>query len=106
MQLAPPLGLKTSCAIGRHVVGEDGIGKHRNMAENIMEDVGLLEIVQLACRTNETARRKSAISQVLEKDFVGNQAVHRHHAPARERLEFLIQAFKVWNSAPNEVERL
>jgi len=40
-----------------HVVGEDGVREHRHVAEDVMEDVRLLQIVQLMRLANEPLGR-------------------------------------------------
>src|SRR3546814_17358604 len=51
------------------------------MAENVVKDVGFLQIVELLRRADEIARRKAALGEMVEKDIVGNQPRHRDHPP-------------------------
>src|SRR3546814_6766307 len=51
------------------------------MAENVVKDVGFLQIVELLRRADEVARRKAAMGEMVEKDIVGNQPRHRDHPP-------------------------
>src|SRR3546814_13243655 len=51
------------------------------MAENVVKDVGFLQIVELLRRADEIARRKAAMGEMVEKDIVGNQPRHRDHPP-------------------------
>ena len=82
MQLAAAQRAHAALAIGLHVVGEGGIGQHRHVAEDIVEDVWLLQVVQLIGLANEPSGREPAIGQMFEEHLVRRQARHRHNAPA------------------------
>src|SRR3546814_12529237 len=43
-------------AIGHHIVGEHGVGEHRDVAEDVVKDVGFLQIVEMLRRADEIAR--------------------------------------------------
>ncbi len=93
-------------AIGLHVVGEHRIGQHRDVAEDIVEDVGLLQVVQLMRLADELAGREAAIGQVIEEHIVGHQARHGDHAPTGQALELLVDAIEVRNARAVQVQRV
>ena len=76
---------QAALAIGLHVVGEHRVGEHRHVAEDVVEDVRLLQVVQLAGVADEPAGGKAPVGQMLEEHLVGHQAGHGHDAPAGER---------------------
>ena len=91
-------------AIGGHVVGEDWIGQHRHVAEHVMEDVRLLQVVQLVWPTDEPAGGESPIGQVLEEDVVGDQPRNCHDAPAGQALQLDIDTGEVGYAAAVQVQ--
>jgi hypothetical protein len=52
------------------------------MAENIVEAVRLLQIVEAVGRADEIADREAPLGQQGEEGIVGHQPRHRHAAPA------------------------
>jgi len=44
------------------------------VAEHVVEDVGLLEVVELMWLADESPRRKTPVGKVLEEDIVGHQS--------------------------------
>ncbi len=95
MQRPEPHGPETAFAIGLHVVGEGGVGQHRHVAEHIVEDVRLFQVIQLVGAADEAAGREAPVGQVIEEHLVGHQARHRDHAPAGERREPLVHLAEV-----------
>ena len=85
VQPAQTQGAQPSLAISLHVVGEDRIGQHRHMAEHVMENVRLLQIVKLIGAADKSARGKTAVGQVRVEYLVWNQPGHGNHTPAGER---------------------
>ena len=59
--------LEPDPAIFVHVVGIGGIGEERHVAEDIVENVGLLQIVELRAAADEGPGRKLPVGQHLEK---------------------------------------
>ena len=60
VQVAALHGAAAALAIGLQEIGVDRIGEQRHMAEDIVEDVRLLEIVELVFGPDEGRRRESA----------------------------------------------
>ena len=52
------------------------------MAEDIVENVGFLQIVELVGTANEVACHEPAIGEMVEKDVVGDKAGDRDHPPS------------------------
>ena len=52
------------------------------MAEHVVEDVGLLQIVELVGPADEIAGDEAAVGEMIEEHLVGHQPRHRHHLPA------------------------
>jgi hypothetical protein len=52
------------------------------MAEDIVEDVRLLQVVQLVGLADELAGGEAAVGQVVEEHLVGDQPRNGDHGPA------------------------
>ncbi len=76
------------------------------MAENIVEDVGLLEIIHLLFGADEGSGRKSPVRQMIEEDIVGNELGDRNDAPAGDPFEPIAQPFHVGDAGFGELERV
>ena len=65
---------RTGFTICLHVGGIRRIGEQRNMSENIVEHVRLLEIVQLRGGANEAPGNEAPIRQMVEEDLAPGPA--------------------------------
>lgn len=65
------------------------------MAEDVVEHIGLFQVVELVGLADEEARWKSTVGQVIEEHVVGHQARHRHHLPAGVLVQHLGHALEV-----------
>ena len=79
LQRAPP-GL----AIGLHEFCVSRVGEQRHVTEDVVEDIGLLKIIELVLRPNKGARWKASIGKVAEKGAVGDRPCNGDDAPARD----------------------
>jgi len=76
------------------------------MAEDIVEDVRLLQIVELVGLSDELARGEAAVGQVVEEHLVRDQARHRHHAPAGEPGQLDVDPREIRDARAVQVQRL
>ena len=97
---------QAALAVGLHVVGEHRIGQQRHVAEHIVEDVRLLQVVELRARADELASGETAVGEVVEEHLVRHEARHGHDLEARARLQLDIDLGEVRNAAAVEVQRL
>jgi hypothetical protein len=67
-------------------------------AENVVKDVGLLEVVQLFFRTNKGSRGKTAIGKVIEKNIVGYKLQDWNDAPTSELCQPTAQFLHIRNA--------
>src|SRR5260221_4249592 len=51
------------------------------MAEDVVEAVGLVEVVELIALADELARREAPIGEMFEEHLVGNEARYRDNLP-------------------------
>jgi hypothetical protein len=65
------------------------------MAEDVVEDVGLLQVVELVGPADELAGREAPVRQVVEEDLVGHQAGHGHHLPAGGLHQHLAEGLEI-----------
>ena len=76
------------------------------MAEDIVEDVGLLQVVELLGPADELAGGKAPVGQMVEEDVVRHQPRHGHHAPAGQPLQLRIDPLEVGDAAAMQIERV
>ena len=81
-----------------HVVGKDRIEQQRHMAEQVVKDVRLDDVVELLRRANPVRDRESAIGQQREEGHFRNQAGHRHDFPARCPVQALVDFLEARNA--------
>ena len=74
------------------------------MAEHVVKDVGLFDVVELVGAADELARGKTPVGQMIEEDRIRHQRRHRHDAPARRFLERIREPLEVWNPVGCEFE--
>src|SRR5207253_6700115 len=82
------------------------VREHRDVAEQIVETVRLLEIIQLLALPDEIADRKYPRAEHGEKDLVGDQPGHRHGPPAGARLQNRVQFIEVRRARVRQPEQL
>src|SRR5437588_3747038 len=75
------------------------------MAADIVEDVGLLEVIELVAAPDEASRRKASAGEIAEEDIVGNQAGHCDKAPPGGALEHLAQPAEIGDPGRGNPER-
>jgi hypothetical protein len=63
------------------------VREHRQMAEEIMEQVRLDQVVELIAPAHPDRDREAAFGKVREKIRLGNQARHADHLEARQPLQ-------------------
>ena len=76
------------------------------MAEHVVEDVRLLEIVELRALADEVAGREAAVAEMLEEDVVGDEPRHRHHRPAGAAEQPLVQLAELGHAGMAEAQDL
>jgi hypothetical protein len=76
------------------------------MAEHVVEDVGFLKIIKLIGASYELSGREPAVGQMVEEHRVRDQARHRHHGPAGQPLQLLVDPREVGDTRPVQVQRV
>src|SRR5690606_13584499 len=79
--------LDPAAAIGGHVVGEHRVHQQRHVAEEVVEEVRLLDVVDLLGAADPPGDREAPVGQVVEEVEFGQQALHADQAPAGGRLQ-------------------
>ena len=90
-------GLHGALAVALHVVGEHWIAEQRHMAEEIVEQVGLDQIVDLGALADPHRHREAPVRQVIVEHRVGNETWHADDAPAGQRFELRVDRVEVGN---------
>ena len=75
------------------------------MAEDIVENVRLLQIIKLRLRADEGTSRKPPVGKVIEEYLVRHQFSHRHDSPAGDVLEPVGQFLHLRNTRSREFQR-
>jgi beta-aspartyl-peptidase (threonine type) len=104
LEMPEPEGLQAALPIGLHVIGEHRVHQQRHVTTDIMEDVGLLEIIELIAPPNKAGRREPAARQVGEKDVIRNKPGNRHDPPAGRRVENLAQPAEIGDAIRRNTE--
>ena len=94
--------LQSAGAVGLHVVGEHRVEQQRHVAEEVVEHVGLDDVVELLRPADPAGDRKLAPRQQREERFLGDQPRHRDHVPPGgtvQRLRQLVEARNAVGSA-------
>src|SRR5947208_1485334 len=75
------------------------------MAADIVEDVGLLEVIELIAPPDEAGRRKAAAGEIGKENLVRNQAGHRDDPPAGRGVEHFAQSSEIGDPVRGDPER-
>jgi hypothetical protein len=76
------------------------------MARQIVEDVGLGEVVHLVLGPDRDGGRKLAPAQAVEEEEAGDVPAHRFGLETGERLELLIDVGEPWNPVGRKIQGL
>ncbi|MNE29762.1 hypothetical protein D3C80_1232530 [compost metagenome] len=76
------------------------------MAEDVVEDVRFLQVVQLIRLPDELTRDEAAVGQVVEEDVLGHQSGHADHGPAGQGLQLGVHHLEVGDAAGVQVQRV
>src|SRR5207342_601213 len=80
-----------------HQPGDGLMGEQRHMAENIVEAVRLLQIVEAVGRSDEVADRETELGQHGEKGIVRHQPRNRDAMPAGQPRQPLVEPVEIRN---------
>ncbi len=76
------------------------------MAEHVVKDVGLFEVVELVCAADELSGREAPMREVLEEHLVGDQARHGDDLPAGVSHQHFAQLFEMRDAIGRYRQRL
>ena len=96
--------LPPGAAIFLHVIGVHRVSQHRDVTEDIVEHVGLLDVVEGLAGADEITGREAAVGEVPEEHMVGNQHRNRHHRPAGQPAKFFRKAAEIRHAAAPKIE--
>lgn len=74
------------------------------MPEDVMEDVGLLNVIKLFARSNEVSGGESPIGEMEIEYVVRDQHRDGHHGPSGQTAQLLADFIEVRDSPPMQVE--
>jgi len=93
-------------AVGREVVGVEGLHQERDVAEHVVKDVRLLDVLDLLRLADPEAGGKAAVGEQLEEHEVRHEARHRHDLPARRGAKPLVHDPKLGDAGLADAEGL
>ena len=99
------LGFHATLAVGLEIIGENLVEQHRHMAEEIVKNIRLDDVLKLLGLSQPHRNRETAVGKVGEEDVVWYQSRHRYQRPAGGWLEPGIDFVKVRNASA-EIERV
>jgi hypothetical protein len=91
-------GVDRALAVALHVVGKDRIAEQRHVAEEIVEQVGLDQVVELGTLAQPHRHRKPPVREMVVEHGVRDQAGHADHAPAGQRREPGVHRVEIGNA--------
>ena len=68
------------------------------MAEKIVEQVGLDQVVELGALADPHRHRKSPVREMIVEHRIGDKTRHANHLPPGQRLELGVHTIEVWNA--------
>src|SRR5690349_3678204 len=91
------VGSRSHLAVVLEEIGEDRIRVERNVAKNVVEDVGLGQVIELLALPNGDRGGKFSERKALKERFRRDIAVNRYRFPSRRRSESPIDFGEVRN---------
>ena len=76
------------------------------MAEDIVKDIGFLEIVELFGGADEAPRHETPLGKMAKEHIIGYQPWHRHDLPAGQVEQPRRQFSKIGNARPGHLEHI
>src|SRR5690606_41481820 len=95
-----------AAAISFHIIGKALIREHRDMAENIVKYIRLLQIIELVRFPDEIAGHETAIGKMVEKHIIGNKTRHSDDFPASRIHQYPVQLVKVRNTGLGKLQNI
>ena len=80
---AEAVRLDAAAAVGLHVVGEDRVEQQRHVAEQVVEQVRLGDVVDLLGFADPPGHRKAPVGQMIEERQLRQQAFDADQRPSR-----------------------
>ena len=87
---AQPRRLQAALAVALHVVGQHRVEEQRHVAEQVVEHVGLDDVLELLGPAYPVRHGELAGRQQAEERHLGNQPRHGHELPARGAVQALV----------------
>src|SRR3989442_464933 len=95
LQMPEAQRLEATLPIGLHVIGEDRVHQQRRVPEDIMEAVGLLEVIELIWPANEEGRWEPPAGEMGEEHIVRDEPGHSHDLPSCGGIEDIAEAAEI-----------
>ena len=98
-QFAGPeaVGLESALAVFLQMVGEDRVEQQGHMAEQVVEHVGLHDVIEFFGGADPVGDREPAVRQQGEKWHLGDQARHGDHLPSGGLAQPVVDLIEVRN---------
>src|SRR5690606_17227186 len=91
-------GLRAEAAVGVGKRGEPGVGQQRTVAEQLVENVRLLQVIQLLEGTEKGGNREAFAGQQFEKRLKGDQRRYPGHLPDGGATQYTVDLIELRNA--------
>ncbi|MNH11440.1 hypothetical protein D3C79_709540 [compost metagenome] len=91
-------------AIGVGELGEPGVGQQRAVAEDFVENIRFLQVVELFFGANESCYRKALAGQQFKKGLEGDQRRHAGDLPAGGGAQHFIDFTQLWDAVVRQAQ--
>jgi hypothetical protein len=103
---AEPVRLDPAGTVGLHVVREQRIQQQRHVTEQVVEQVGLGDVVDLLGLADPPGHRKAPVRQMIEEGQLRQQAFDADQFPARRLAEHAIELIELRDRIRRHAEAL
>jgi hypothetical protein len=103
---ADAVRLDAALAVGLHVIGEHRVHQQRHVAEQVVEEIGLFDVVDLVGTTDPPRHREAAVGEVVEEVEFGQQALDADQRPASRFAEHGIEVVELRNAVGRHAHRV
>jgi hypothetical protein len=83
-----------------HEIGDLGQSEEGDVAEHVVKDIRLLQIIELRALADEIAGGEAALAEMVEEDVLGDEARNGDHDPAGARAEPRVEVAKFGDARP------
>ena len=96
--------LQAELAVGVGEFGKPRVGQQRAVAENLVKNIRLLQVIQLFGCANKGRHRELLVGQQFEKGLEGDQCGHPGNLPASGSTQYLIDLVELRDAVVGQAQ--